>query len=337
LHLRTLELFCTISEQRSFSKAAQVHEMTQSAASQAIQQLEESLGVTLIDRSTRPLVLTVEGDAYLRGVRGVLKTYQRTEEEVRGIRNRLSGQITIASIVSVGLSYMPEATAAFARLQPKVDVRSQFGSVDRVVEMVAEGEVDFGLVSFPRNSKSIQCIDWQREPMRLVCSADHPLAMQNEVSLNQLRGLEMIGFDRRLTLRQEIDRCFAAAGVTVDVRMEFDNADSMIRAIQANRGIGIVPEAAVRRETATGSLRVVACRELRMTRPLGIIFRRPGRLSKAASEFASLLLGKPVAIDIRPTAGNRKAALHQSPITGTTRTGGTSRTGSGSGPPSVIA
>jgi DNA-binding transcriptional LysR family regulator len=144
--------------------------------------------------------------------------------------------------------------------------------------------------------------------MRLVCSADHPLASQNEVSLNQLRGMEMIGFDRRLTLRQEIDRCFAAAGVEVDVRMEFDNADSMIRAIQANRGIGIVPEAAVRRETATGSLRVVACRELRMTRPLGIIFQRPGRLSQAASEFASLLLGKPVNFDTKNKSGNRKIA-----------------------------
>ncbi|KAA1259690.1 HTH-type transcriptional activator CmpR [Rubripirellula obstinata] len=280
--------------------------MTQSAASQAMQQLEDSLGVSLIDRSKRPLVLTTEGEAYLRGVRGVLKSYERIEEEVRGIGNRLSGQITIASIVSVGLSYMPAATEAFQRLQPQVDVRSQFGPVDRVVEMVAEGEVDFGLVSFPKNTKSIQCIDWQREPMRLVCSADHPLASQNEVSLNQLRGMEMIGFDRRLTLRQEIDRTMAAAGVDVDVRMEFDNADSMIRAIQANRGIGIVPEAAVRRETATGSLRVVACRELRMTRPLGIIFRRPGRLSQAASEFASLLLGKSVNFETKNRSGNRK-------------------------------
>ena len=280
--------------------------MTQSAASQAMQLLEDSLCVTLIDRSKRPLVLTAEGDAYLRGVRGVLKSYQRIEEEVRSIGNRLNGQITIASIVSVGLSYMPAATEAFHRLQPEVDVRSQFGPVDRVVEMVAEGEVDFGLVSYPKNTKSIQCIDWQREPMRLVCSADHPLASQNEVSLNQLRGMEMIGFDRRLTLRQEIDRCMVAAGVDVNVRMEFDNADSMIRAIQANRGIGIIPEAAVRRETATGSLRVVACRELRMTRPLGIIFRRSGRLSQAASEFASLLLGKPVSFETKNRSGNRK-------------------------------
>lgn len=282
--------------------------MTQSAASQAIQHLEDSVGVKLIDRSKRPLVLTTEGQLYLSGVRGVIASYERTEEEVRSIGRRLSGQITIGSIVSVGLSYLPDATREFSRLNPEVDVRSLFGQAERVVEMVTEGEVDFGLVSYPHRTKSIQCVDWQREPVRLVCSRRHPLASRHEVSLSQLSGMEMIGFDRRLALRQEIDRCFASAGADVNVRMEFDNADSMIRAIQANHGIGIVPEAAVRLETATGSLRVVACRELKITRPLGIIFKRTGRMSQAASEFGSLLLGRPLESSGKTTGIGKKTS-----------------------------
>jgi DNA-binding transcriptional LysR family regulator len=150
--------------------------------------------------------------------------------------------------------------------------------------------------------------------MRLVCSSEHPPADQHEVALSQLMRIEMIGFDRRLQLRQEIDQCLSKAGITVKVRMEFDNADSMIRAIQANRGIGFVPEAAVRRETANGSLRVVACRELRMTRPLGIIFRRSGRLSKAASEFGSLLLGRPLESGNRSKSGSGKLAVDHAAI-----------------------
>ena len=273
-----------------------------------MQHLEESLAVQLIDRSKRPLVLTPAGKIYLRGLRGVLRSYQRLEQEVRSTSKQLRGQITIGTIVSVGLSYMPEATEAFARLHPEVDVKTEFGANDRVFEMTAEGEVDFGLVSFPRSTKQLQSILWQQEPMRLVCSSEHPLASHHEVSLLQLMGIDMIGFDRELTLRQEIDQCLSKAGITVNVRMEFDNADSMIRAIQANRGIGFVPEAAVRRETANGSLRVVACRELRMTRPLGIIFRRSGRLSRAASEFGSLLLGRPLESGNRNRPGSGKTA-----------------------------
>jgi DNA-binding transcriptional LysR family regulator len=279
-----------------------------------MQHLEESVGVQLIDRSKRPLILTAAGKTYLTGLRGVLRSYERLEQEVRSTSKQLSGQITIGTIVSVGLSYMPEATDAFSRLHPEVDVKTEFGTKDRVFEMTAEGEVDFGLVSFPRSTKQLQFVPWQQEPMRLVCSSEHALAAQHEVSLSQLMRIEMIGFDRQLQLRHEIDQCLSKAGITVNVRMEFDNADSMIRAIQANRGIGFVPEAAVRRETANGSLRVVACRGLRMTRPLGIIFRRSGRLSKAASEFGSLLLGRPVESGNRSKSGSGKLAVDHAAI-----------------------
>ena len=314
MHFRTLELFCTIAEQRSFSKAAAVHHLTQSAVSQAMQHLEESVGVQLIDRSKRPLVLTASGKTYLSGLRGILRSYERLEREVRSTSKRLSGQITVGTIVSVGLSYMPEASEAFARLHPEVDVKTEFGTNDRVFEMTTEGEVDFALVSFPRSTKQLQYLLWQQEPMRIVCSAEHSLAAQHEVTLSQLRRLDMIGFDRALQLRQEIDQCLARAGIEVNVRMEFDNADSMVRAIQANRGIGILPEAAVRRETANGSLRVVACREFRMTRPLGIIFRRSGRLSRAASEFGSLLLGRPLESGNRSKSGSGKLSVESGTI-----------------------
>jgi DNA-binding transcriptional LysR family regulator len=311
LQLRTLEIFCTIAEQRSFSRAAAVHAVTQSAVSQSIAQLEESIGVQLIDRSKRPLVLTQAGRTYWHGLRDVLRSYQRLENEVRSTSKQLSGKITIGTIVSVGLSYMPEATDAFARLHPEVDVKTAFGSNVRVFEMVEQGEADLGLVSFPRNTKKLQSILWQREPMRLVCSSEHPLANRREIALSQINGIDMIGFDRELALRQEIDQCLSRAGVHVNVELELDNADSMIRAIQANRGIGIIPDAAARRETADGSLRVVACRELRMTRPLGIIFRRSGTLQQAASEFGSLLLGRPLTSEKRNQSGSGKLAVDQ--------------------------
>ncbi len=94
---------------------------------------------------------------------------------------------------------MPEATEAFARLHPEVDVQTEFGSNDRVFEMTAEGEVDFGLVSFPKSTKQLQFIPWQQEPMRIGLlgrSIRWPATI--EVSLAQLMGIEMIGFDREL-------------------------------------------------------------------------------------------------------------------------------------------
>ena len=307
MHFRSLELFCTVAEQRSFSAAASTHELTQSAVSQSIQQLEEHVGVQLIDRSKRPLGLTPAGETYLRGVRSLLRNYHRLEQEVRSTSERLRGQIAIGTIYSVGLSYMPDAMEAFTRMHPEVDVLPKFGTSEEIIELTADGTVDVGLVSFPKTTKQLQYVPWQQEPMRLVCSPEHPLANRTDVTLTDLHNMKMVGFDLDLKLRKEIDAGLAKAGVSVDVYMEFNNTDSMIRAIQANRGIGIVPDAAVRRETATGSLCVVACQDLRMTRPLGIIFRRSGRLSKAANEFGSLLLGRSLETDKRKSGSGKLA------------------------------
>ena len=313
MHLRTLELFCTVADLRSFSKAAAVHQLTQSGVSQAMQQLEESLGVQLIDRSKRPLVLTATGATYLAGVRKLVQSYHQLEQEVRCKSESLSGTLRIATIYSVGLSYLPEATDAFGRLHTDVKVHSEFASNERVYEMTADGSVDLGLVSFPKNTKQLRYVLWQQEPMRLVCSPSHPFSQRTDVTLSELHRMKMVGFDRKLAVRSEIDQCLSKSNVSVDITMEFDNCDSMARAIQANRGIGIVPEAAVHRETANDMLRVVACRELRMTRPLGILFRRSGKLSHAANEFGSLLLGRSLdQPSKKEKSGGHRIASHNS-------------------------
>ncbi|MFG0254287.1 MAG: LysR family transcriptional regulator [Rhodopirellula sp. JB053] len=312
MQLRTLELFCHVADQRSFSKAAAAGGVTQSAVSQSIGHLEESLSTTLIDRSKRPLKLTEAGQIYLDGVKEIVRQYKELEERVQQHGRRLVDTVTVGAVYSVGLSYMPEAKQAFEQKHPEARIRTEFGSSQRVVEMVTSNEVDFGLVSFPRATKTLGAIAWQSEPMRLVCSAEHPLASETEIPASRLQGMDMISFDKSLVLRRAIDQCLKSAGVVVSTSMEFDNCDSIVRAIQANRGIAIVPEAAVRRETANGTLRVVACPEIQMVRPLGIIFRKRGKLSRAATEFGSLLLGREMEHDLLTKTEAAKADREKS-------------------------
>ncbi|MEM9643846.1 MAG: LysR family transcriptional regulator [Planctomycetota bacterium] len=299
MQLRTLEIFCAVADQRSFSKAAAAFDLTQSAVSQAIQHLEDELNSKLIDRSKRPLVLTASGAAYHQGLRGILRDYHQLEQNVRRSSQRLEGKVRVGTIYSAGLSYMPDAMAEFSRRHAGVDVRLQFDHSHKVVDMVEAGDVDLGLVSFPRNTKQLSHVVWQNEPMRLVCSDKHALAERNEIAADDLQGQVMIGFDRHLVLRQEIDRRLSKAQISVDFRLEFDNTDSMVRAIEAHRGIGFLPEAVVRRETASGSLRVIRCPSFQMHRPLGFIFRRSAKPSAEVIEFVSLLLGRPLSIDHR--------------------------------------
>lgn len=324
MHLRTLQIFCAVAQHASFSRAASSLGLTQSAASQAVLHLEEHLGVQLIDRSTRPLALTRAGQVYRTGAQKMVHDYQALEEEVRSMGQRLVGRVSVASIYSIGLSYLPEATAEFRRLHPQVEVTVEYTKPGRVVELVAGGEVDLGLISYPEELRTVRTVLWQREPMRVICAPGHPLASRRELRLADLNGVPMIAFETGLAIRRGIDRHLAQRRVKPRVSMEFDNIDSLIRAVQANEGISIIPEAAVRRETALGSLCVLSCVDLDLTRPLGIAWRRGGRLGPAAREFAELLLGRPL------ESRRERAAAETGPDGAVSRApGGSGRNGRG--------
>jgi DNA-binding transcriptional LysR family regulator len=341
MQLRTLEIFCSVAEFRSFSRAAAEYAVTQSAVSQAMHQLEESLGTRLLDRSRRPLSLTTAGETYLAGVQKLLRGYQRLEQEVRSLDGRVAGRLSVGAIYSIGSTYMPSAREEFRQRQPNVQVRHEYGSSESVARMVESGEVDFGLVSYPKNTRRLRFVPWLQEPMRVICAASHRFAKKGEIELSELDGCELVGFESSLQVRRAVDAFLSRSGVNVDVTMEFDNIDSMIRAVQANGGLTILPEATVRKECADGSLRVVACKQMRLTRPLGIIVRRSGKLTRAADEFSSLLLGRSIdsvvpAKPVRKSAANIAASQEAASLTsdrpesgsspaGGTTTGGTKR------------
>lgn len=326
MQLRTLELFCSVAEYRSFSRAAMEHDITQSAASQAIHQLEESLGSRLLDRSRRPLELTSAGEIYLAGVQKLLRDYQRLEDKVRSQGGHVTGRLAIGAIYSIGSTYMPAAREEFRLRQPDVQIRFEYGDSESVTEMVESGEVDFGLVSYPQNTRRLRYIPWLQEPMRVICSSGHRFAGVGEVDLAALDHCELVGFESSLRVRRKIDGFLAQHDVTVDVTMEFDNIDSIIRCVQANRGVTILPEATVRKECADGSLCVVACKQMRLSRPLGILVRKNGKLTAAADEFASLLLGRSI-----------DSALASKPSRGAKSTGGAGPTLDGGSPTKLSA
>ncbi len=310
MQLRTLELFCSVAEFRSFSRAASEHALTQSAVSQALHQLEKSLGTQLLDRSRRPLALTAAGEIYLAGVQKLLRGYQRLEQDVRSFGEKIAGRLSIGAIYSIGSTYMPAAREEFRKRHPDVQIRFEYASSEAVVRLVDRGEVDFGLISYPQNSRRLRFVSWQQEPMRVICASSHRFAKMGEIEFSELNGCELVGFESSLKIRRVIDAFLAQHAVNVDVTMEFDNIDSIIRAVQANAGLTILPEATVRKECADGSVQVIACKQMRLARPLGIIVRRSGKVTRAADEFISLLLGRSIESAVPPKAAHSRDPVH---------------------------
>ncbi len=289
MHLKSLKIFCDVVSRRSFSLAAVENGVSQSGASQAVQHLEEALGVKLIDRSKRPFVLTPEGDTYYEGCRKLVRRYFALQEEVRTLHQEVEGRVTVASIYSVGLVYGRHLISRFSEWHPKASVHLEYYHPNRVYDAVAEDRAEVGLVSYPRSTRTILARPWRDEPIRLVCAAGHELAGRRDVSLSDLNGLPIVGFDRDLRIRRNLDRELASSGVELNVTTTFDNVDTIKRAIEVNTGASLLPEPAVCSEVQAGTLVVVPVRGLNLVRPLGVIYRRGSELGKTARRFVQLL------------------------------------------------
>jgi DNA-binding transcriptional LysR family regulator len=213
------------------------------------------------------------------------------------LHDEVSGRAHVASIYSVGLSHMNLVVQDFLRAHPKANVRIQYEHPHRVYELVENDGVDLGIVSYPKSSRTIKATVWREEPMVVVCAPQHALAKKAAVRLEDLHGMEIVAFDADLEIRHEIDRALTTRGSEVRVMMEFDNTETIKRAVEINAGCAILPLPTVEREVAAGSLIARPLQGTVLTRPIGIIQRRGKELGQTTRRFMQQLL------DERPQRG----------------------------------
>ncbi|MDW8343173.1 MAG: LysR family transcriptional regulator [Verrucomicrobiae bacterium] len=289
MQLETLKIFCDVARLRSFSRGAAENGVTQSTASQAVQQLEDHFGVQLIERSCRPLELTSRGRAIYEQCREIVERYLELEHRFRRDGAKWSRQVHVAAIYSVGLGDMSQLVQEFARRYAPAEAHVEYVHPDQVYQRVLDDAVDLGIVSFPRKSREWVVVPWREEEMAIVCHPRRGLAQQERASPSALEGEPFVGFDEGLTIRRETDRFLRQHGVTVKVVMTFDNVEAIKRAVEVDSGVAILPRPTVMREAAAGTLRVVRFARASFVRPLGIIYRRGKRLFPCTQQFIELL------------------------------------------------
>ncbi|MDQ6758480.1 MAG: LysR family transcriptional regulator [Acidobacteriota bacterium] len=293
MELNQLRLFKDIAATRSVSKGAAMNGISQSAASQQLQELEQSAGVALLDRATRPLAVTEPGKLFLDMCRDILRRRDEFQADLDSWSERVSGRVSVASIYSVGLSEWSQLETEFKRRNPEVIIDIEFLRPERVYEAVAADRADLGLVSYPEPTRDIQVIPWRQEEMVLAVSPYHALANKSEVVPQDLEGADFIGFDEDLPIRRGIDRFLREHRVRVNLTLHFDNLQMIKEAVAHGSGVSIVPARIMEAEIAQGRLVPIPIAAPDLFRPLGIIHRRKKRFHRAAQAFLDLLQERP--------------------------------------------
>jgi DNA-binding transcriptional LysR family regulator len=289
VHLETLRLYCDVVRLRSFSKGAEQNFVSQSAASQAVQQLEGQVGAVLIDRTKRPFVVTPEGRAFYEACRAMLERWDQAKAEVAAVKARVDGTVRVAAIYSVGLHDVSRPMQQFSSLYPEARVQLECLHPHKVVEAVMSGEADIGIMSYPPSDRALAVVPLRVEPMAVVCHPSHRFARRRQLTPADLNGVPYVAFDRALPIRKAIDRALRRHGARPSVVMEFDNIETIKQAIIIDAGVSILPRHTVDKEVGVRMLAAVGLGVPDLARPVGIIHRRQKPLTPTATRFIELL------------------------------------------------
>lgn len=292
MHLETLKVFCDIVDLGSFSKTAEKHLLSQSAISQQLAQLEVLHKCQLINRKKRPIELTKSGRILYQAAKDMLERYEQFKTELNTHKSTSSSRLNVAAIFSIGMHALPGYVKRFMVNYPNVNVHIEYQDAERIYENVLSGEVDVGIVAMPKRDKRLEVYDFADEELVLACSAKHPFAEQEQVDIHKLQFERYVAFDRGVPTRIWIDDILGRYNVAVRPVMEFDNIETIKRALEINAGVSILPRVAILQEVGTGTLKSVPLTNERFVRPTGIIIRKGKMLGQAGRYFIDLLRSK---------------------------------------------
>jgi len=291
MQIESLKVFCDLAETESFTKAAQINDVTQSAVSQQISSLEKQFKSLLIERSKKKFRLTREGQVLYEYSKQITQTYDSLHNRLQEIQDIISGTIRVATIYSIGLHDLPPYLKKFLRSFPTVNVHVEYRRANQVYDDVLGNVVDLGLVAYPVKDPKLEIIALRKDALVMICHPNHPLARNRTVKLAQLNGQKFIGFEPDIPTRKAIDKILKDNSVEVQTVMEFDNIETVKRAVEIEAGVSIVPQGTITQEVSKQTLAELTIDGLDLFRPLAAIYKKHKVLSPAMKQFLGILKG----------------------------------------------
>jgi DNA-binding transcriptional LysR family regulator len=299
MQIETLKVFCDLVETESFTKAAQINKVSQSAVSQQISSLERLFKSLLIERSKKNFRLTREGQVLYEYSMQILQAYDLLHGKVQEMKNIISGTIRIATIYSIGLHELPPFITRFLKSHPSVNLHVEFRRANQVYDDILGKVVDLGLVAYPEKSGKLEMVPLWNDKLVLICHPQNPLAKRKSIKVADIAGQKFIAFEPDIPTRKAIDKILKQHNVTVQTVMEFDNIETVKRAVEIDAGISIVPQFTIAQETAKQTLAAVHFQDGEFFRPSAAIYKKSKVLSPAMKQFLGMLKS-PAQVEISP-------------------------------------
>ncbi len=289
MHIETLKVFCDVVETGSFSVAASQNFITQSAVSQQLRALETKYHCKLLERSRGGAKPTPQGSILYKASREIIDKYRDVEAELQHSCDVVGGHLRVAIVYSVGLHELPAYLKEYLRTYPEVNVHVEYSRPNKIYENVIAQQIDLGIVAYPQKHPQIVTIPIREDTLVLACPPEHPLANAKKVPVAKLESLPFVAYEKDIATRKATDQLLRNNHVSVEYVAEYDNIETIKRAVEIGQGVAIVPLPAIRHEVEKGTIKIADLADENLSRPLGIIHKRGRHLSPAAVKFIEVV------------------------------------------------
>ncbi len=243
--LRQLRVFVAVAQQGSFSQAGQMIGLSQSAVSHSIKELETEMGIRLLDRTTREVLLTEAGEQLASRLERLLEELNTTLLDVRSYGQQRSGTVRVAASQTISAHLMPQCLAASQHRFPDIKIMLRDRPQQWVLQSIRNAEVDFGIAIGPLQVDDLECEAILDEPFLLLCRQDDPLAYQQTVCWQMLNSRQLVLQDYSSGSRVLIDEALREQQVQVEIVQEIGHPATLYPMVEAGIGISILPALAL--------------------------------------------------------------------------------------------
>ena len=291
--LTDLRLFIFVAELKSLTRAAERMHMSLAAASNRMKELESRFGMRLLYRENKGVQLSPAGETLLGHAQQFMQQVERLKSDMQEYNNGIKGHIRIFANTTAVTEFMPQALGTFLAAHPHVNVSLEERLNHDIIRGVQEGTADIGVAAGPVQGQGLEIINFSTDRLVLATALDHPLAKAGSVSFAQTLAYPHIGLHEGSTLQHFLNRVVSDSGEHLNLRIQVRGFDAMCRMVEANVGIGILPQSAALRHSQTMKIALVELSDPWAVRERSVIVQKLESLPLYARELVELIRSGP--------------------------------------------
>ncbi|USK77280.1 selenium metabolism-associated LysR family transcriptional regulator [Peribacillus frigoritolerans] len=280
-----LKVFVTVIEQKNFSRAGDILNLSQPGVSLHIRNLENELGTKLIYRSPKQVQITEPGKILYRHAKQMLNHYETAKREINEFNNVVSGTMKIGASFTIGEYYLPKVLAEFAEQYPMVDIQIIISNSNDVIQGIRSNKLDIGLIEGETDYKDIDVMPFMNDEMIVVVPPDHPLSQMDLIEGNMLQNQTWVLREQGSGTRTYSDKLLSNLELNIKKTFIFTSIQGVKEAVMAGLGIALLSRLTVQKELKSNELKTFHLKNEPLIRPFSIVKKLDFEASKAMELF----------------------------------------------------